>query len=303
MLPNTATNHAAVIFRKTRLAPTPSGYLHLGNVLSFALTAALAAQYGASILLRIDDMDRERYDVKYVQDIFDTLRFLEIPWHEGPHNVLSFEREYSQVHRMPLYREMLASLEARQAVFACDCSRSHLLKQHKEGYYQGTCAMKGLALAGKGISWRQHTDDRLVTVNTLQGTVQKALPQAVQYFVVQKKDGYPAYQLTSLADDLHFGVDLIVRGEDLWPSTLAQHYLAAQLDKTTFLQSTFHHHPLIKDPEGIKLSKSAGATSVRYLRKEGKKASDVFTLIGNMLGLKEPVSGWHMLVQQLGVIP
>src|SRR5579872_3698555 len=67
-------------FSKTRLAPTPSGFLHLGNVLSFAITAAIAAKTGAKILLRIDDLDRDRVNRDYVQDIFDTLNFLEIPW-------------------------------------------------------------------------------------------------------------------------------------------------------------------------------------------------------------------------------
>ena len=71
-------------FKKTRIAPTPSGYLHLGNVLSFALTAGLARQTGAGILLRIDDLDKGRVSKDYIDDIFDTLHFLRIPWNEGP---------------------------------------------------------------------------------------------------------------------------------------------------------------------------------------------------------------------------
>src|SRR5580698_8544901 len=85
-LQNPCPRGGFVVFRKTRIAPTPSGFLHLGNVLSFALTAGLARRSGASILLRIDDLDRERVSREYVEDIFDALNFLGIPWDEGPRN-------------------------------------------------------------------------------------------------------------------------------------------------------------------------------------------------------------------------
>ncbi|HWB90453.1 MAG TPA: glutamate--tRNA ligase family protein, partial [Puia sp.] len=105
-------------FKLTRIAPTPSGFLHLGNVFSFSLTAALARRTGAEILLRIDDLDRERVQRDYLQDIFDTLTFMQIPWDQGPRNVDDFEREYSQVHRLPLYRAALARLREAGAVYA-----------------------------------------------------------------------------------------------------------------------------------------------------------------------------------------
>ncbi len=124
---NNAPTIPAIHFNRTRIAPTPSGYLHLGNVLSFALTATLAEQYGARILLRIDDLDRQRAQPAYIQDIFDTLEFLELPWHEGPRSVEEFEQQYSQVHRLPLYRQALEELKDKGAVFACDCSRSQML--------------------------------------------------------------------------------------------------------------------------------------------------------------------------------
>src|ERR1700722_17238392 len=97
-------------FNRTRIAPTPSGYLHLGNVLSFALTAALARRTGAGILLRIDDLDRGRVSKDYVEDIFETLRFLEIPWDEGPRDFIDYQRVYTQLRRMQLYQEALQQL-------------------------------------------------------------------------------------------------------------------------------------------------------------------------------------------------
>jgi len=112
---------------------------------------------------------------------------------------------------------------------------------------------------------------------------------------VRKKDGFPSYQLTSVIDDLRYRVDVVVRGEDLWQSTLAQHELASALGAADFMQKTFYHHPLIKDSAGNKLSKSAGATSIKYLREQGKSAGDVYNLIGNILGADMPINNWMQL--------
>jgi len=102
-------------FRRTRIAPTPSGFLHLGNVLSFAITAALARRTGAKILLRIDDLDRERVEGRFVEDIFETLHFLEMPWDEGPGDFHEYETRFSKVHRMDVYRAALEELRQRRA--------------------------------------------------------------------------------------------------------------------------------------------------------------------------------------------
>ena len=117
----------------------------------------------------------------------------------------------------------------------------------------------------------------------------------MQYFMVKKRDGFPAYQLTSLMDDIYFGVDLVVRGEDLWPSTVAQLYIASMLKQEAFLNTTFYHHPLIMGADGHKLSKSEGATSVHYLRKDGKRASDIFEMIACMIGIEDRVGSWEGL--------
>ena len=255
-------------YRKTRIAPTPSGYLHPGNAFSFLITAALAKKTGAGVLLRIDDMDRQRVRPEYVQDIFDTLRFLGITWDEGPRSPEELECRYSQIHRMALYNRFLQQLREGGHVFACTCSRAQILQSNPDGTYPGTCADKGISLDAEGVSWRLHTRaDRPLQIKQLDGSVTTAfLPADMQAFVVRKKDRLPAYQLTSLADDLHFGVDLIVRGEDLWPSTLAQLYLASLLEKKDFLDATFHHHRLLKDGNGEKLSKSTGARAIRDLK-------------------------------------
>jgi glutamyl-tRNA synthetase len=289
-------------FNKTRIAPTPSGYLHVGNVLSFALTTTIARKAGAQILLRIDDLDRDRTTREYVEDIFETLNFLGIPWDEGPRNYLEFETTYSQLHRMELYRQALQHLGESGQVFACNCSRTQIAAASPDGVYPGTCRYKGIPLDEDNVSWRLNTTGgEEVTVNTLSGESVKAqLPPSMAAFTVRKRDGFPAYQLTSVIDDQHFGVDLVIRGEDLWPSTIAQLYLASLLPGNNFGSSTFWHHPLLMGDGNRKLSKSAGDTSIQYLRREGRTPADIFAIISNMLGQKTVANNWEELLRVAG---
>jgi glutamyl/glutaminyl-tRNA synthetase len=269
----------AVSFYKTRIAPTPSGYLHIGNALSFLITANLAKKAGAKLLLRIDDLDRERTQKQYVEDIFDTLRFLQIEWEEGPKNYAAYESTWSQVHRMHLYEAALQQLSAAGLVYACTCSRT---QWQQNASYTCTCCEKHLPLDTSFASWRLITNDTLpLTVRMLAGEIITThLPAAMQSFIVRKKDGSPSYQLASLIDDEYFGIDAIVRGEDLWNCTLAQQYLALMLGKPFFQEIAFFHHPLVMDAGGYtKLSKSAGATSIRHLRSEGKRRADVLEMM------------------------
>jgi len=282
------------LFKKTRLAPTPSGFLHLGNIFSFALTAAIANKTGAHMLLRIDDMDRERLDEAYVQDIFDMLSFLQIPFDEGPKTVADFENNYSQLHRLSLYNSALQQLKDEGQVYACACSRTQIARDSINGAYPGTCRHKGLPLDADKVSWRLRTaPDKIISIKTLAGeTIQSTLPAEMSDLVVRKKDGYPAYQVCSLLDDLRFGVDLVVRGQDLWASTLAQLYLAELLGKTDFLNTTFHHHLLLSDNGLRKLSKSAGDTSIRYLRQQDLSPEDIYLLISKQLNTETPLRTW-----------
>ena len=295
----------SIIFNKTRIAPTPSGYLHLGNILSFAITAGLAAKTKSKILLRIDDFDRERTNKLYVQDIFDTLNFLEIPWDEGPKNLQEYEAEYSQVYRADMYSKALKQLRENGDVFACSCSRAQVVTAGAESVYQGTCRFKNISLDKENTSWRINTTyGQELIVKTLDGaTMNVALPAPMYDFIVRRKDGFPAYQLISVLDDAHFGVDLVVRGNDLWPSSLAQLYLASVLQQNAFLSTTFYHHPLLKNAFGEKLSKSEGDTPVQALRKQHKKPLDIYTLIAGMLGISASVGSWQELLDLMNINP
>ncbi len=278
-------------FAQTRIAPTPSGFLHLGNAYSFLLTKALAEKHGAKILLRIDDLDRERYRQEYVQDIFDTLDFLEIQIHKGPSSVAEFESQWTQEERIPLYQSALDQLQESRLLFSCTCTRSQILQIDPRGIYLGQCMDRRMPLDKNEAAWRVNTLDADFLDYIAYPAIKKSelLPEEVSCYVVRKKDKNPAYQLSSLVDDLHFGVDLIVRGQDLFPSTLAQLDLARILGKVEFAKTTFYHHSLLKGPDQSKLSKSAGAFSIRQLRQEGKSLGDVFQLLGRSLGITEEV--------------
>ena len=285
-------------YTQTRIAPTPSGFLHLGNILSFTITAALAQKHDAKILLRIDDIDQARVNKQYLQDIFDTFNFLSIPWDEGPRDVDDFEKNYSQLHRMPIYLEALEQLRASGSVYACTCSRKQV--RNDDGSYNESvcnCFHQQIPLTTDNVNWRLITNnnDEVIIKDHSAPAICTTLPAEMRNFIVRKKDGSPAYQLTSVMDDLLYGVDLIVRGEDLWPSTIAQHQLATALGEHNFKDITFYHHPLIVETSGKKLSKSAGSTSIKYLRESGNTPADVYTLIAGMLGVDEEVVSWQQL--------
>jgi glutamyl/glutaminyl-tRNA synthetase len=119
--------------------------------------------------------------------------------------------------------------------------------------------------------------------------------------VVRRKDGLPAYQLASVVDDLHFGIDFIVRGEDLWPSTLVQLYLAEMLEARAFTAIRFLHHPLLKGADGEKLSKSAGALSVKHWQETGKSLAQLLAYLGERLHAPQPIKSEEEIANALGL--
>lgn len=275
----------------TRIAPTPSGFLHLGNVLSFAITAELARRSNARILLRIDDLDRDRVNREYLRDIFDTLNFLGLDWDEGPRNVDDFGQKHSQLLRLEMYNAFLDKLCQNNLVYACTCSR----RQLNEGL-ACNCFDKNWQLSTPNAAWRLVTVNEPVIIRNDNGDIiETTLPDEMQNFVVRKKDGFPAYQLTSVADDLFYGTDLVVRGNDLWPSTIAQHVLAKALGLDDFGGIAFYHHLLLTGKAGEKLSKSAGSTSVKYLREHGNSPADIFSLIAQMIQPGLHAGNWQEL--------
>ena len=254
----------------SRLAPTPSGYLHLGNAFNFLLTALLVDWQAGHLHLRIDDLDGPRVERSAVEDIFVQLEWLGIDYNSGPSGPDELFKQYSQHTRKERYYETLEILRKSGHLFACECSRSKIRQLSNSGNYPGTCRGKDLDLMDENLSWRVHVPDQTyVNFKTITDTCEKInVAQAMGDFIVKRKDGIPAYQLASVVDDLELGVNLVVRGQDLWASTAAQLFLAQCLNDQNFPATRFVHHRLITDNSGAKLSKSAGALSLKVLREK-----------------------------------
>ncbi|MBV6440320.1 MAG: hypothetical protein DYG98_10590 [Haliscomenobacteraceae bacterium CHB4] len=273
---------------RLRFAPTPSGYLHPGNALNFALNWLVARHCGGRILLRIDDLDAERKRPEYVRDVFESLMWLGLDWDEGPgiydlqyatyvpeHTSLGlrvaaacddFEKNWSQHRRLPLYFNALKNLRDTGLLFACRKSRRDLASYG--GGYPPEFRDQNLSLDDPDVAWR---------IQTPQGF---PMPD----FIVRRRDGLPAYQIASLADDVHFGVTHVIRGGDLEASTQAQRFLAECLGESGFLHIRFLHHPLLTNELGEKLSKSAGASSLRAMREQGEGPMEVYRKTAALVG-------------------
>lgn len=285
-------------FSKTRFSPTPSGYLHLGNAMSFMITAALAKEKGAKILLRVDDLDQVRVKKNYVEDIFNTLNFLDIPWDEGPRDFKTYKTKYAQIHRMEFYKKALDHLKNTGSIFACICSRRTVSRESSDGSYPGTCHKIEHPFEDKEASWRLYTNNKEIKINELSGKVYSStLPHLLKDFVIRRKDGMPSYQLTSVVDDLLDRVDFIVRGKDLMGSSLAQTYLAEKLPGPSLNNVSFFHHQLMTDDKNRKMAKTAGSTSIQHLIKTGKTSADIYQTIGEFLKLKRPVTSFEEFQQ------
>lgn len=273
----------------SRLAPTPSGFLHRGNAFNFMLCWLLVRRSGGSLRLRIDDLDAPRMQPAFVQDVFESLAWLGLDFDLGPKDGAEQAR-FSQQLRLPRYQQLLDQLVARGRVFACTCSRSQLAGLP---HYPGTCLHKNIPLDQPEVTWRLNIPEAEArqAVNDLAGPdLVIDLWRALRYPVIRRRDGLSAYHVATLADDMDHGVNLIVRGADLLPSTALHLHLAGLLetrepDYGRFRQIQFYHHPLVTDASGQKLSKSAGASSLKALREAGASSSVLWKELGAWLGV------------------
>lgn len=256
---------------RTRMAPTPSGYLHAGNAFNFLLTERFARSTGSGLFLRIDDLDEERVRMHYLEDIFSTLKWLDIQWDEGPTDAEDLVSRWSQHHRVSRYLAMASLLEASGDLYPCDCSRSSLAgrSQRREEHL---CRNHPVDKPVMGSAMRLRIPvDCIVRIPLIGGGEEPVDLSATMQdpVILQRESGRPAYQLTSLIDDLDTRITYIIRGADLLPSTACQLYMAQRMGLVNYGRIRFHHHPLITGNDGKKLSKSAGSTSLASLRSVG----------------------------------
>ncbi len=272
---------------RSRIAPTPSGLLHLGNGVNFAVTWTLVRAAGGILRLRIDDADSGRTRPEFVEDVFRQLDWLGIDWDEGPSGVDDFFRNHSQLLRRGRYLEFLSALRRAGAVYPCSCSRREIRAAAANGLYPGTCR-SGVRRGGPFALRLRVADNAAVKVDG----VAVPLARRMGDFVLWRKDDLPAYQLASLADDIDGGINLIVRGEDLVESSAAQLYLASLLggEGAGFAAARFVHHPLVRGRDGEKLAKSKGSLTLAAMRAAGAAPAVVWGHAARFLGLAAEVA-------------
>lgn len=268
----------------TRIAPTPSGYIHLGNAFNFSLIQKIAEQENAKIHLRIDDFDFVRSRREYVEDIFSSLEWLQVPIHSGPKNLADFEANFSIRNQQGAYKSALESLIDNKQVYACECSRSQKDRFSPAGAYLGHCRDKNISfIAGKHSLRLICPKPTQVSTHALElNNLQESATfkdnfywlNTLQDFVLWTKEDTAAYQLMSTVEDSTLKPSIVIRGEDLADSTGAQHYLAQCLGThyaESFKKIKFLHHPLLKNPKdpSQKYSKSQHAYSLKTMISEG----------------------------------
>ncbi len=224
----------------TRLAPTPSGFLHEGNALNFLLVSALARSIGADVALRIDDLDVHRCRTEYADDIFDLLGWLDIAWQHGPRSRSDLDAHHSLRTRTEYYRAELDTARANgMDAFACRCTRTAIATSGGHTCV-ASCREQAYALA---------PGESALRTSTPHGDV-----------VLWRRDDLPSYHLASIIEDRDLGTTHVVRGDDLRESTDIQRFLAPHFDAHDFANALFLHHRLITDDDGRKLSKSTMTT-------------------------------------------
>lgn len=282
----------------TRIAPTPSGFLHIGNALSFAVTASIAAKSNADVLLRIDDLDQERARPEYIQDVFDTLDQLGIKHTQGPRSAQELANEWSQNLRTQAYSKAIERLKSQVQLYSCCCSRKdlHTLAPNSPDH---ACRNRITQAADRPLRIKLPKTCIVEFNDELMGQVSVDLNKAMPDFIVKRRDGLASYQVASLVDDFEFGVNIIVRGEDLLASTAAQIYLAKLLGFDRFIGSIFYHHRLITSENGEKLSKSAGSDSLKSIRETGSDTNLVYQRLSALLEIEPKVNDLESFINHI----
>lgn len=261
-----------------RYAPSPSGELHLGNLRTAILAWLFARTTGRGFLLRIDDLDRVRPGAAERQ--LDDLAAIGIDWDGAV---------VRQSERLSRYAAAITELTAAGRTYECFCTRREIQQAATAphgpmGAYPGTCRhltdaeRTAKRAEGRPAALRLRADvgDYAIT-DLLHGEYRGA----VDDLVLRRGDGIPAYNLTVVVDDADQGVDQVVRGDDLLPSTPRQAYLAELLGLTA---PAYAHVPLVLNQEGKRLAKRDGAVSLSDQRALGNTPEDVVAALADSLG-------------------
>lgn len=290
-----------------RLAPTPTGYLHLGHGRTFFLAAKRAEEAGGALIFRIEDLDPQRCRPEFVQAALEDLRWLGLRWHEGPDRGGPCA-PYAQSARTASYLKAWARLRDAGAIYPCRRSRRELREtaavtppspldadeQDAEPLYppawrpplRAGCA----AAEPSDANWRFRVPDGRVIAfdDAVFGPCTFVAGRDFGDFVVRRRDGVPAYELAVVVDDAAMGITEVVRGADLLRSTARQILLAEALGLKS---PSWCHLPLVRDADGQRLAKRTAGLSLRELKAAGLTPQEVLKKAGVGLGTDGAVVG------------
>jgi len=265
-----------------RLAPSPTGLLHLGHARTFWTAQERARANHGTLVLRNEDIDSTRFKLEFVPQMIEDLRWFGFEWQEGPDCGGPFG-PYSQSERRPFYAMALEKLRERDFVYPCTCSRKDIRDAASapnagddEGpIYPGTCREKRKAESGKQkFCWRFRVPDGETISFTDGNCGEQKFVAGKDFgdFVVWRGDDVPAYQLACAVDDAAMGITEVVRGADLLLSTARQILLYRALG---LAPPAFYHCALMLDENGKRLAKRHDALSMRALREQGKTPEEL----------------------------
>ena len=260
-----------------RLAPSPTGGLHLGHARSFLIAWLAARQGNGRVILRIEDLDISRVREEARTSILVDLRWLGLDWDEGP-DIGGPVGPYVQSERVSVYEEALNRLKAAEIVYPCTCTRAEIERAssaphtEEEGpSYPGTCAQRSARDADRlgehPFAWRFRVPRESITWDDLfRGWIEIDPSRTGGDFIVARKAVGPSYQLAVVTDDAAMGINQVIRGSDLVPSTPRQILLYRALG---WAEPRFGHVPLAVTPDGRRLAKRDGSIKLSTLRSAG----------------------------------
>lgn len=288
-----------------RLAPSPTGCLHLGNAWSFLLAWLACRSAGGTLVLRMEDLDPERSRPAFAAAIMEDLRWIGLDWDEGPDRGKEENGDsYFQSARHAFYQAALRRLEEDGAIYPCYCTRRelrslagapHPTRESPFGdggaIYPGTCRSlnreerRAREQEGRRACLRLRCPDHPIAFqDAVYGPHSFSPAQWGGDFALQRSDGVIAYQLAVVVDDGHMGVTQVVRGADLLSSTPRQLLL---FDLLGFPRPNYAHVPLICDAEGFRLAKRHAGLSLRNLREQGVPPENIIGFLAWKAGLLE----------------
>ncbi len=250
---------------RVRIAPSPTGYFHVGGARTALYNWAFARQHGGVFVLRIEDTDTERNKEEWVQGILDALRWIGAEWDEGP---------YRQSERRALYDESVDRLWAAGALYACDCTREAVLARTKDNPtpgYDGHCRERGLE-RGPGRALRFAVPDDGVTVvhDLVRGDVEFS-NSTIEDFVIVKSNGDPLFVLAVVIDDRDMAISHVIRAEEHLPTTPKAVLLWGALNETgpAVDLPAFAHLPVLVNAKRQKISKRRDRVALEDYEADG----------------------------------